>query len=100
MPLLAGFVLSRIVADPLFVIVESKAPMAFAPTDAQKVSAPPVHTGRAQKTPRVLRRRRVVAGLDHTLTVRHIGKVRPCCRAAPSMMLVMSLTVLLCCFTP
>ena len=37
MPLLAGFVLSRIVADPLFVVVESRAPMAFAPTDAQKV---------------------------------------------------------------
>jgi len=39
-PLLAGFVLSRIVADPLFVVIESKAPMAFAPTDAQKVCAP------------------------------------------------------------
>ena len=43
-PLLAGFIVSRIIADPLFVFVESRAPMAFAPTDAQKVSAPsPAH---------------------------------------------------------
>ena len=39
MPLLAGFIVSRIIADPLFVFVEAKAPMAFAPTDVQKVSA-------------------------------------------------------------
>jgi hypothetical protein len=39
-PLLAGFIVSRIIADPLFVFVEAKAPMAFAPTDVQKVSAP------------------------------------------------------------
>lgn len=38
-PLLAGFIVSRIIADPLFVFVESRAPMAFAPTDAQKVGA-------------------------------------------------------------
>ena len=38
-PLLAGFILSRIVADPIFYIVEQRVPLAFAPTDAQKVSS-------------------------------------------------------------
>lgn len=38
-PILAGFILSRLIADPVFYVVEQRVPLAFAPTDAQKVSS-------------------------------------------------------------
>lgn len=38
-PLLAGFILSRLIADPVFYVIEQRVPLAFAPTDAQKVSS-------------------------------------------------------------
>ena len=37
-PLVAGFILSRLIADPIFYMVERRVPLAFAPTDSQKVS--------------------------------------------------------------